>query len=73
YEKLEEIRKGGKVGIGNDRGNSGRGVRVVEKGGVMKLKWDLKCFRRLKEIDENGKKVEFVERDGRGRGGVVGD
>lgn len=73
YQKLEDIPNGAKVAIPNDTANTARGLRVLEKAGLIKLKSDFNSFSTLKDIDDNPKKLQFVETDGTATARVLPD
>ncbi|SFE31492.1 MetQ/NlpA family ABC transporter substrate-binding protein [Paracidovorax konjaci] len=64
HKKVEDVPTGGKVGIANDPVNQGRGLLLLQKVGLIKLKPDVGYLGTLNDIAENPKKLTFVEVEG---------
>lgn len=60
-KKVEDITEGSEVAVPNDPTNEARALRLLEKGGLIKVKeGDLVT---IKDITENPKKLKFTEAD----------
>ncbi|KAF1022038.1 MAG: D-methionine-binding lipoprotein MetQ [Paracidovorax wautersii] len=64
YKKVEDVPVGGKVGIANDPVNQGRGLLLLQKVGLIKLKPNVGYLGTLNDIVDNPKKLSFVEVEG---------
>lgn len=64
HKKFADIPTGGKVAIANDPVNQGRGLLLLEKAGLIKLKPGVGFLGTLNDITENPKKLSFVEVEG---------
>lgn len=64
HKSLADIPNGGKVAIASDPINIGRGLRLLDHAGVIKLRPDAGLLSELKDIAENPKKLVFVEVEG---------
>jgi D-methionine transport system substrate-binding protein len=64
HKKFSEIPVGGKVAIANDPVNQGRGLLLLEKAGLIKLKPGVGFLGTLNDIVDNPKKLSFVEVEG---------
>ncbi|WP_298609808.1 MetQ/NlpA family ABC transporter substrate-binding protein [uncultured Thiothrix sp.] len=73
YKKLTDIPAEGKVGIANDPVNQGRGLLLLDKAGLIKLKAGVGYLGTLNDIIENPKKLSFVEVEGPQLGRITGD
>ena len=56
--------QGGKVGIANDPVNQGRGLLLLQKVGLIKLKPGVGFLGTINDITDNPKKLSFVEVEG---------
>ena len=63
YKDLNSLPDGATIGISNDPSNSGRALRLLEKGGLLKVKPDAGTSATLLDITDNPKKLEFRELD----------
>lgn len=61
HKSFEEIPEGGTVAIANDPVNGGRGLVLLEKAGLIKLKPGLDYKATVADIVENAKNLEIVE------------
>ncbi len=64
HKKVEDVPTGGKVGIANDPVNQGRGLLLLQKAGLVRLKPDVGYLGTLADIVDNPKKLRFVEVEG---------
>lgn len=64
HKSLSEIPQNGKVAIANDPVNQGRGLLLLEKAGLIKLKPGVGYLGSLKDIVQNPKNLSFVEVEG---------
>lgn len=64
HKKIADIPVGGKVAIANDPVNQGRGLLLLEKTGLIKLKPGVGFLGKLTDIVDNPKKLSFVEVEG---------
>lgn len=64
HKSLADIPNGGKVAIASDPINIGRGLRLLEHAGVIKLRPGVGLLSELKDIAENPKNLSFVEVEG---------
>ncbi|WP_309394864.1 MetQ/NlpA family ABC transporter substrate-binding protein [Chelatococcus sambhunathii] len=65
HKSFAEVPEGGKVAIANDPVNQGRGLLLLEKAGLIKLKEGVGFHGTLDDIVENPKKLSFTERSPR--------
>ncbi|OLP54732.1 metal ABC transporter substrate-binding protein [Rhizobium rhizosphaerae] len=64
HKDFASVPEGAKVAIANDPVNQGRGLLLLEKGGLIKLKPGVGYLGTLDDIVENPKKVTFSEVEG---------
>lgn len=64
HKKISDVPVNGKVGIANDPVNQGRGLLLLEKAGLIKLKPGVGFLGTLDDIVDNPKKLKFVEVEG---------
>jgi D-methionine transport system substrate-binding protein len=64
YKSLDKVPNNGKVGIANDPVNQGRGLLLLQKAGLIKLKDNVGHLGKLDDITENPKNLTFVEVEG---------
>ena len=64
HKTVAAIPQGGKVGIANDPVNQGRGLLLLQKVGLIKLKPNVGFLGSINDIVENPKKLTFVEVEG---------
>lgn len=64
HKSFDEIPEGGSVAIANDPVNQGRGLLLLQKAGLIKLKDDVGFLGTLDDITENPKNLEFTEVEG---------
>ncbi|WP_225977687.1 MetQ/NlpA family ABC transporter substrate-binding protein [Paracidovorax avenae] len=64
HKKVEDVPAGGKVGIANDPVNQGRGLLLLQKAGLVRLKPDVGYLGTLADIVDNPRKLRFVEVEG---------
>lgn len=73
HKSIAEVPQGGKVGIANDPVNQGRGLLLLQKAGLIKLKPNVGYLGTLNDIVENPKKLGFVEVEGPQLVRITGD
>lgn len=73
HQAVDQVPQGGKVGIANDPVNQGRGLLLLQKVGLIKLKPEVGYLGRLDDIVENPKKLSFVEVEGPQLVRITGD
>lgn len=73
HQAVEQVPQGGKVGIANDPVNQGRGLLLLQKVGLIKLKPEVGYLGSLDDIVENPKKLSFVEVEGPQLVRITGD
>lgn len=73
HKSFAEIPQGGKVAIANDPVNQGRGLLLLEKAGLIKLKQGVGFKATLDDIVENPKNLSFTEVEGPQLVRVTGD
>ncbi|ALN74740.1 MetQ/NlpA family ABC transporter substrate-binding protein [Aureimonas sp. AU20] len=73
HKSFDEIPEGGSVAIANDPVNQGRGLLLLEKAGLIKLKEGVGFKGTLDDIVENPKKLTFTEVEGPQLVRVTGD
>lgn len=64
HKTIADIPEDGKVAIANDPVNQGRGLLLLQKSGLIKLKANVGFLGTLDDITENPKKLQFVEVEG---------
>lgn len=64
YKSFDEIPDGGTVAIANDPVNQGRGLLLLQKAGLIKLRDDVGFLGTVDDITENPKKLQFTEVEG---------
>lgn len=73
HQVVDQVPQGGKVGIANDPVNQGRGLLLLQKVGLIKLKPEVGYLGSLDDIVENPKKLSFVEVEGPQLVRITGD
>ncbi|URW82885.1 MetQ/NlpA family ABC transporter substrate-binding protein [Alcaligenes sp. DN25] len=73
HQAVDQVPQGGKVGIANDPVNQGRGLLLLQKVGLIKLKPEVGYLGSLDDIAENPKKLSFVEVEGPQLVRITGD
>ena len=73
HKSFDEIPEGGSVAIANDPVNQGRGLLLLEKAGLIKLKEGVGFRGTLDDIVENPRKLTFSEVEGPQLVRVTGD
>jgi D-methionine transport system substrate-binding protein len=73
HKSFDDIPQDGKVGIANDPVNQGRGLLLLQKAGLLKLKPDVGYLGSLNDIVENPKNLSFVEVEGPQLVRITGD
>lgn len=73
HQAVDQVPQGGKVGIANDPVNQGRGLLLLQKVGLIKLKPEVGYLGSLDDIVENLKKLSFVEVEGPQLVRITGD
>ncbi|MCX5465623.1 MetQ/NlpA family ABC transporter substrate-binding protein [Alcaligenes parafaecalis] len=73
HQAVGQVPQGGKVGIANDPVNQGRGLLLLQKVGLIKLKPEVGYLGSLDDIVENPKKLSFVEVEGPQLVRITGD
>lgn len=73
HKAVGDVPTNGKVGIANDPVNQGRGLLLLQKAGLIKLKPDVGFLGTLNDIVENPKKLRFVEVEGPQLVRITGD
>lgn len=73
HKDISQVPEGGKVGIANDPVNQGRGLLLLQKVGLIKLKDAVGFLGTLDDIVENPKKLSFVEVEGPQLVRITGD
>jgi D-methionine transport system substrate-binding protein len=61
YKAIAELPEGAKVAIANDPINGGRGLQLLQKAGLLKLKEGVGYKATLDDIVENPKKLDIIE------------
>lgn len=64
HKSLADLPVGAKVAIGSDAVNLGRGLRLVQAAGLIKLRPDTGLLGKPSDIVDNPKKLQFVEVEG---------
>lgn len=73
HKSVTDVPQNGKVGIANDPVNQGRGLLLLQKVGLIKLKPNVGYLGTLDDIVENPKKLHFVEVEGPQLVRITGD
>ncbi|GLK65027.1 MetQ/NlpA family ABC transporter substrate-binding protein [Paracoccus kondratievae] len=73
HKSFDEIPEGGSVAIANDPVNQGRGLLLLEKAGLIKLKEDVGFLGTLDDIVENPRNLKFTEVEGPQLVRITGD
>jgi len=73
HKSLDDIPEGGSVAIANDPVNQGRGLLLLEKAGLVKLREGVGFLGTLDDITENPKKLTFTEVEGPQLVRITGD
>lgn len=73
HKSIDDVPRNGKVGIANDPVNQGRGLLLLQKVGLIKLKPDVGFLGTLDDIVENPKNLSFVEVEGPQLVRITGD
>lgn len=73
HTSLDQIPQGGSVAIANDPVNQGRGLLLLEKAGLIKLREGVGFLGTLDDITENPKELQFTEVEGPQLVRITGD
>ncbi|MEL6062158.1 MULTISPECIES: MetQ/NlpA family ABC transporter substrate-binding protein [unclassified Methylobacterium] len=73
HKSLDQIPVGGKVAIANDPVNQGRGLLLLQKAGLIRLKENVGFLGTVDDIVENPKKLRFTEVEGPQLVRITGD
>lgn len=73
HKSVNDVPKNGKVGIANDPVNQGRGLLLLQKVGLIKLKPGVGYLGTINDIVENPKSLTFVEVEGPQLARITGD
>lgn len=73
HKRLDEIPVGGSVALANDPVNQGRGLLLLQKAGLVRLKDGVGFLGTLDDIVENPKKLRFTEVEGPQLARITGD
>lgn len=73
HKTVADVPVGGKVGLANDPVNQGRGLLLLQKVGLIKLKDGVGFLGSINDIIENPKKLSFVEVEGPQLVRITGD
>ncbi|WP_375456348.1 MetQ/NlpA family ABC transporter substrate-binding protein [uncultured Methylobacterium sp.] len=73
HKSLDTVPVGGKIAIANDPVNQGRGLLLLQKAGLIKLKDGVGFLGTLDDITENPKKLKFTEVEGPQLARITGD
>ncbi|WP_244610089.1 MetQ/NlpA family ABC transporter substrate-binding protein [Lampropedia puyangensis] len=73
HKAVDAVPQNGKVGIASDPVNQGRGLLLLQKVGLIKLKPDVGYLGTINDIVENPKKLSFVEVEGPQLVRITGD
>jgi D-methionine transport system substrate-binding protein len=73
YKDFQSIPEGGKVAIANDPVNQGRGLLLLQKAGLIKLRDGVGFKGTLDDITDNPKKLTFTEVEGPQLARITGD
>ena len=63
-KRFEDLKEGAQVAVANDPVNQGRGLALLEKAGLIKLRDNLGAKGTVNDIASNPKKLKFVEVEG---------
>ncbi|XAH24357.1 MetQ/NlpA family ABC transporter substrate-binding protein [Xylophilus sp. GW821-FHT01B05] len=63
-KRFDELKEGARVGVANDPVNQGRGLQLLEKAGLIKLRDGVGARGGLNDIVANPKKLKFSEIEG---------
>ncbi|HWO66979.1 MAG TPA: MetQ/NlpA family ABC transporter substrate-binding protein [Umezawaea sp.] len=61
HKKLTDLPEGAKVGVANDATNEARGLKLLQANGLIKVKAGTEATATIRDIQDNPKKLEFVE------------
>ncbi len=64
-KRFGDLKDGARVGVANDPVNQGRGLLLLQKAGLIKLRDGVGAKGSVNDIVENPKKLKFVEVEGR--------
>lgn len=73
HKSVDDVPQNGKVGIANDPVNQGRGLLLLQKVGLIKLKPEVGYLGTLDDIVENPRTLSFVEVEGPQLVRITGD
>ncbi|WP_336488528.1 MetQ/NlpA family ABC transporter substrate-binding protein [Methylobacterium nigriterrae] len=73
HKSLDQVPFGGTVAIANDPVNQGRGLLLLQKAGLIRLKDGVGFLGTLDDIVENKKKLKFTEVEGPQLARITGD
>lgn len=73
HKSLDAVPVGGRVAIANDPVNQGRGLLLLQKAGLIRLKPDVGFLGTLDDIVDNPKKLKFTEVEGPQLARITGD
>ncbi|MGV7034724.1 MetQ/NlpA family ABC transporter substrate-binding protein [Methylobacterium symbioticum] len=73
HKSLDAVPVGGRVAIANDPVNQGRGLLLLQKAGLIRLKDGVGFLGTLDDIAENRKKLKFTEVEGPQLARITGD
>jgi D-methionine transport system substrate-binding protein len=73
HKSLDQIPIGGRVAIANDPVNQGRGLLLLQKAGLIKLKDGVGFLGTVDDITENPKRLKFTEVEGPQLVRITGD
>lgn len=73
HTSIDQVPEGGKAAIANDPVNQGRGLLLLEKVGLIKLRDGVGFLGTVDDIVENPKKLTFVEVEGPQLARITGD
>lgn len=73
HKSFDQIPVGGAVAIANDPANQGRGLLLLQRAGLIKLKDGVGFLGTLDDITENPKKLSFTEVEGPQLARLTGD
>ncbi len=73
HKSFDEIPDGGSVAIANDPVNQGRGLLLLQKAGLIKLKDDVGFLGTVDDITENPRHLKFTEVEGPQLARITGD
>ena len=63
-KRFDELKEGARIGVANDPVNQGRGLQLVEKAGLVKLREGVGARGSVHDIVANPRKFKFVEIEG---------